>query len=457
MAFKSEDQVVTLIRAITAAMVNFQSYAGATFVSDFDTISDAIKAGDDAPEDQALYDALSAVQSSLGAAWTSFIALAQSSAPTLGRLGVSPNLSDPRLDIDYFRQYMTNNAKTFLDGAINKDTATVISGVSAGDGACVMSSLDPNGDKLDIGHLEDMRLVCIQDYSQGAAAGTEVFQIRGEDNTGKRPWEEGGSGTNGASYDYPYGNVLADFSSEQQRARSGGTITSISSSNGNFVLNGNFENPITGTGATKLPDWTINAGDTAITQETADPLLGVYSLLGDANFQMDSFFNQGSLRPRAGYGLAVKLERKNSADGTFTIKIMDSDEGTTHATLTVVLTTLSNDTPTLVVLDPFIIPSNAEDLKVQIQLASNTTGEIKFDDVICGMATLIDGYLIAIIDGTTLDANSYAVGRFKNGDEFLIQTSAGTAGEGEIQHYFFNRSFSRYMPSAEAPTWADPI
>ncbi len=393
-----------------------------------------------------------------GAFYNAMVTLNQTAAPALGRLASCPDLGDVNLCLDYFRQYMTDNSKTILDGGIDKDTDTSISGTSAGSGDCVMTSTDVQSDKIDVGHQETLSLVCTKDFSQGATAGAEEFEIRGEDNAGKRPWEEGGSGTNGASYDYPYGNVRADFGADQLRAVSGEVLSAIgpSASAGNLITNGDFEQAISGTGASKIPNWTINSGDSDLAQETTDPMNGTYSIDATADFEMDHFFTQGRLKPRTAYGIAIKLERQSSADGTLTVKIMDNDEGTTHATLTQNVASLSNDTPTLVTIDPFIIPDNAEDLKVQVELASNTTGTLHIDDVMCGPATLIDGYLICIFDGTYQDTNGYAQGRFKNGDQWDIVTAAGTAGEGEIQNYFFNRPWGRYMPSAEAPTWADP-
>jgi len=454
---------VTLIQEITALMVNYQAYASGNFLTDFDDVSDAIDAGDDAPEDQTIYTALNNVQNAMGSVWSAMLELARSAAPALGRLASCPNLNDPQLCLDYFVQYMVDNSETILDGGIEKDTSTSITGTSAGAGACKMLSTDINSNKIDVGHTEDLTLFCIRDYSQGSTAGAELFEIRGEDNSGKRPWEEGGSGTNGASYDYPYGNVRADFGPDIRRAVSGASLAAIgpSSSAGNLISNGDFESAISGTGSTKLPSWTISSGDTAVSQITAatssnEAINGTYSIEVNDNFKMDHFFSQGRLKPRTAYGLAVKLTRKTSADGTLTVKIMDADEGTTHATLTQAVGSLSNDTVTLVSINPFLIPDNAEDLKVQVQLASNTTGELIIDDVMCGPATLVDGYFLAIYDGTYLNTSGYAQGRFKNGDQFVIQTTAGTAGEGEIQEYFVNRPWGRYFPSDESPTWADP-
>lgn len=457
MAFKSEAQLIALIQAIVAGQVNFDTDATA-FESDFNSISGAIMAGDDAPEDAAMMNALIQLRNAYGNVYAAWLNLARQAVPALGRLAGSPNLADNNLNLDYFRQYMADNSEYILDRGIVKDTASTISGTSAGAGKLTISSTDVDGEKIDVGHVENLSLICNKDVSEGATAGSEEFQIVGEDNVGKFPWEEGGSGTNGASYDYPYGKVRSDFGSGQKRAVSGGIIKSVggSTASGNLLVNGDFETPISGSGATKLPSWNISAGDTAITQETADPIFGTYSISADDNFTMSNILTVGRVKPRAAYFIAIKLERGSSADGTLTVKVMDSDGGTTHATLTQSISALTNSTPVLIQPVIFILPDNAEDIKVQVQLASNTTGTVKIDDVILAPAYLVDGYLLALADGTTQDASGYAQGRFKNGDKFVIQTTAGTSGEGLIQEFFFNRPWGRYMPSAESPTWNDP-
>lgn len=454
MAFKNEAEIVTLIQEMTVLLANFLVYAEGNFVTDFNDVSEAIDAGDDTPEDATMSAALVNVENAMGTVYEAMLELNRTSAAALGRLASCPDLSDPDLCRDFFRQYMTDNSKTILDGGIDKDTATTISGTGAGAGACVISSTDPSGDKIDKGHIETHSLVCTRDFSQGANAGAAHFQIRGEDSSGKRSWEEGGSGVNGESYDYPYGNVRADFGPDQAQAPSGGTISSIGGVNGNLVSNGALEN-WSGTGTAKLDDWTISAGNTDVTQHTSDPILGDSSAIAAGVFTMYHDFAQSRLKPRSAYALAIKLDRQSSADGTLTVKILDQDAGATHATLTVDVTSLTNDVVSLQKINPFIIPDNAEDLRIQIEWSSRTTGSLKFDDVMVGPATLINGYLETIFDGSYKDSSGNVQGRFKNGDQFDIDTTVGTAGEGEIQNLFFNRPTSRYMPSDESPTWPD--
>lgn len=455
MAARSENETLDLIQDVTKLFAHIEEWAAGDFETDVSDILTELAVGDPCDENDAIKRQLEIVIRRVESLYEAGRQLCIAAYPALGRLGSSPDLGNNNLNLDYFQKYCVDNSKEIEKRGFTKDSATTVSG--SGSGKATISSSDLNSDIIDVGHVEDMTLRCDKDYSEGARAGAEEFTILGEFG-GTYGWEEGGTANDGRSYDYPYGQVDVDFGAGQKRAVSGQRIKSIGGSTaaGNLVRNGDFESPISGTGSTKLPQWTINSGDSDLSQETSDPLFGTYSLLAAGDFEMDHFFSQGRLKPRAFYSISVKLERKSSCDGTLTVKVMDSDEGTTHGTLTQDLTSLSNDTPTLVQPVHFAVPDSAEDLKVQVELASNTTGTVKIDDVVVGPTTLVDGYLISIHDGTTLDSSGYAQGRYKNGDVFTIQTS--DTGAGLIQKFFFNIPSGRYIRSATSPTtnWEDP-
>lgn len=455
MAFKTRDQVVALMRAVALMLSENNTYADGDFLTNLNAVSTALDAGDDAPEDATIQTALDLVETKMGELFSSMVGLASSLAPVFGRLASCPDLTNTNLNLDYFRQYMTDNGETVLMRGLTYDTAATITGTGAGAGLLTLSKLDPSGKVIDVGRDEDISLICTKDFSQGATAGAEQFTVYGEGGPAY-PWQEGGS-SNTPAYDYTYGNVRADFGAEMQRL-SGQALASVggATSAGNLMQNGDFEQAISGTGTTKLPRWTINAGDSTLTQETSDPIFGTYSLAASANFEMDNFTLSQKLKPRVPYFIAIKLERVSSATGTVTVKVMDSDEGVTHATLTQALGSLTNATPVPIQPVIFILPDTAEDVKVQVELASLAVGTMKLDDVIIAPATYLKGYLAALVDGTTRNASGYANGRFKNGDKFVIQTAVDTAGEGLVQEYIFNRPTGRYMPSAEIPTMPDP-
>jgi len=455
MAVRSAAETADLIQAITEIGYNFETYLTGACTTDLGALETQLAVGDHVPENAAITSAMSSFITSLSRAFDAWKALARASAPALGRLGGSPSLDNFNQNIDYFQAYLVANSIEIEKRGFTKDTGATVSGT--GVGVLSIGSVDLNGDIIDFGHVEDFVLECTKDYASGATAGAEEFTIRGE-AAGKYPWLEGGSGLDN-SYNYAFGIVPVDFASAQVKAASGGKIKSFSgaSSSGNLVRNGDFETAISGTGGSKLPFWTINAGDATITQETSDPITGTYSLAASADFEMDHFLSQGRVKPGTFVSMAIKVERKSSATGTLTVKLMDSDEGTTHGTLTIDISTLTNDTPVVkAIAAPFDVPLSAEDLKVQVELASLATGTIKFDDVMLVPATLVNGYTLALFDGTTKDASGYAQGRFRKGDTFTVQTSSAEGGL--IQRLFANRALGRYFRSATSATadWADP-
>lgn len=455
MAVRTEAEVLDLVQAITEVGYNLHTYLTGTLVTDLDALETQIAVGDLVPENAQITSAMNQFINAVGRAWDAWKQLPIAAAPALGRLSGSPSLADFSLNIDYFAKYMVDNSKEIEKRGYTKDTAASVSG--SGAGVLSLGSVDLNGDVIDYGHVEDFVLRCAKDYADGAVAGAEEFDIVGTSSR-KYPWDEGGSGDSG-SYNYAFGRVTTDFSVNQVRSASGSRIKSIGGSTaaGNVVTNGDFESAISGTGTTKLPNWTISSGDSTLTQETADPIGGTYSLAASANFKMDHFLAQGRLKPGTFASIAVKVERKSSATGTLTVKVMDSDEGTTHGTLTVDISTLTNDTPVVKALAaPFEVPLNAEDLKVQVELASLAVGTIKFDDVMVAPATLVNGYTLCLFDGTTKDASGYAQGRFKKGDTFTIQTTSAEGGL--IQRYFANFALGRYFRSDTSATanWEDP-
>lgn len=454
MADRNEAETLDLVQDVTKIVKNFNAYLAGQFTTDINDLTAELAVGDEVDENGKIADQLDRVISSAEGLWDTLLQLVRSSYPAIGRLGSSPDLGSQNTNLDFFQQYAVTNSKEIEKRGFTKDTATAITG--AGAGLITISSTDVNGDIIDVGHVEDLTFKCVRDVSGGATVGREQFQIQGTDSAAYR-WLENGSNL-GRSYDYPYGQVSADFGPAQARAITGAIITanSGSSASGNLVRNGDFETVISGSGTTKLSQWTISTGDAGVANETTDPILGDTSLAITTDFVMDHNFGTGRLRPNTFYFISVKLDRLASATGTLTVKVMDVDEGTTHATLTQDISTLTNDTPVPIQPVIFFVPESAEDLKVQVELASLATGTLTIDDVVVAPATLVDGYLVAIMDGTTQNTSKQAQGRFKRGDSFVIQTTSAEGGT--IQKFYLNMASSRYIRSATSATagWEDP-
>lgn len=455
MAVRTEDETLDLVQAVTKMIADEHTNLTGTFTTNINSLTTQLAVGDEVDENTKIKNQLNTVIRAQENVWVALEQLARSSYPAIGRLASSPNLSSQNLNLDFFQQYAVDTANNIERRGFTKDTATTITG--SGAGLITLSTLDVNGSLIDVGHVEDLTFRCSRDNSEGATAGREQFTAEGSDSSPFR-WLENGTNL-GRSYDYPYGQVNADFGSGLSRQRTGGILTSAggASSTGNLVRNGDFESPIgAATGTGKLTQWDITTGDAGVADESVDPILGENSLAITTDFVMDQNVSSGRLKPRVAYFISLKAERLASATGSLTVKVMDRDEGTTHGTVTVDISTLTNDVPVPIQPVHFIVPTDAEDLKVQVELASLAVGTIKVDDVVVAPVTLIDGYLVSIMDGTTLDSSGNAQGRYKNGDEFVIQTSS--AETGTIQKFYFNRPSQRYIESDAAASagWEDP-
>jgi len=450
MAVRTETETLDLVRAITKLGNQFHTYLTGTGATDLNALETQIAVGDQVAENSQMTTAMNQFISQLGNAFETWKSIAQASAPALGRLAGSPDLTDFTQNIDTFAQYMVDNSNEIEKRGYTKDTAATV--VGSGAGLLSVGSVDLSGDIIDYGHVEDFVFEC--DRVDGVSS--PEFTIKGS-STGKYPWEENGSGLS-SSYNYDFGTVITDFASQQPKAGSGDTIRSIGASSGagNLIRNGDFETPISGTGTDKLSQWTISTGDATITEESTDPINGAYSLDASADFVMDSLLTAGRIQAGTMAALAIKVERKSSATGTLTVKLMDRDEGVTHGTLSITIGSLTNDVPVvLAIAAPFDIPVSAKELKVQVELASLAVGTITFDDVMLANATLINGYTAALFDGTTQDASGNANGDFKKGDTFTVQTTSAEGGT--TQKYFANMGLGRYFRSDVAATanWED--
>src|SRR5690606_13749888 len=210
------------------------------------------------------------------------------------------------------------------------------SALDAGDGLGTMGvfTTDLNAERIDVGHPGTLKVRCTRGADLEVTPGREQFTAEG--GLTDYPWQEGGSGI-GNGYDYPYGNVPDDFAAEQQHIQTGGVLTSISGSqaSGNLIRNGDFDTPISGTRATKLPQWNITSGDTNISQSPA-ALNGVNSIRVAGAATMEQDILEAPTNGVIG-GIAVKAKVNGTGGdgvtGSITVSIMSRDESATYGQL----------------------------------------------------------------------------------------------------------------------------
>lgn len=455
MADKTLAQVMDLVREVTALPMQVDTFLDQAFLLRLQKIHQVgVRTGDDRPENADMINAINALATSAGSFREACSALIRSTYRTLGRFVGAPDAmqEDQLKHLDYFAEYLRAQNKQIQARGFTKPTTASFSG--AGAGKLALATTDLAGQLIDVGHIDTIKLECTRDQSRGAAAGQEEFLITGTQRVW--PWQEGGIGTAAGDYAHPYGRVKGDLIPVV--ARAGGKLTAVPATNGlvNLIAGGDFEGAFSGTDVDKIPEWTITGGTAGnITAETSAPINGSQNPKALANFKIEQLIPDGRLRAGGCYGIGLKVFKfsggSTTLTGTLTVKIMDRDEGTTHGTLTVDLSTVTHNTRTIVQPIIFKIPNNAEQLKCVVELASlggdGTDKTVHWDDVCVAEARMIDGILCFLSDGTTTVSGSLQ-GRFARGDTFTFATTSTDAGK--IQKNYANRAAGRYLPSDTA-------
>jgi hypothetical protein len=452
MALRTKGETGDLLRAV-AKIKHAIIEAAETLEADIEDLTDEAQVGDKVPENQAILDALGAWLLQYGAAILAFDAVVDAAMPALGRFVNAPDITNIVSTLDWFQKYLVDNTESIAERDITTATPVL---VGEGDGTIGVGNLDINGELIDVGHPGTLRVRCVRDVSQGATAGREEFILDGLPDGRRYLWEEGAPFI-GNSYNYQYGTqgISADIGPEQPAAASGGRLAAFSAGQGNLIAGGTFT-------PAALNIWEVVSGTPTI-EEGATRINGTGSLSTTTNFVIRQDIAPNAMRNSVFYAVGVKVKPVNGGSGTvtgtLTVKIQDRDGSTTHATRTVTIGSITVNAVHVTVPLVFFIPATAKDLRIEVELASiggtAATPTVLVDDVALTRATLVDGKLLAIYDGTHLDAGN-VTGRFRFGDQFTMAVTAPE--DGILQEMIFNRTYGRYMRSSDTPTteWEDP-
>lgn len=463
MSYKSQAQNVTLLQELAELREDLRTVLSGEFMTNVNAVSAALDAGDDAPEDSVSADLLDRVVQQANTLFAAVNDLVRSVAPHLGRLASSPDLSDYDLCIAKWNEYLHANSQNVESSGLTISATCTANGSNVGTGKIVAGLTDAESLVMDIGHIETKTIRCTQDATQGATAGAEVFTIFGANAVGNL-WDALGSG-NGQGYVGLYGKGSKEYPTTVKQAAQ--TIKSVGAARGagNIIKNGDFEVAISGTGTTKLQDWTISSGDSTLVQASTagtDLINGTYCIKNTANFLMYQNIANSDMKAGHPYAIGCKLRTINggagTVTGTFTIKVKSRDDVTTYATLTQDISTLAVNTNEQPALVYFVLPKQHKDLKVVVELASlggtAAVDTLAIDDVILSEAVLVDGgRAIAIHDGSNINSSGMVTGRWKYNDEYTTATTGPYTGTNQRQ---FNELFGRYVKhDAAAATWTD--
>jgi hypothetical protein len=474
MAYKTESEVVALFKAMLVLRLNTRATLSSFLVNDVNNIKTALDPGDETDEDSASEQALSDLLAQADQFFDQVDTVVGTIIPHIGRLVGASDINNFDIVLSAWNDYLHANAKSVKTQDFVKFSSMSAGGSNVGTGKVTVLNTDGQSLDMNISHVETLTFKCIQDSTQGAVAGREVFSISGAQSTNRRAWERGGSGPSG-QYVGGYGAGVKEWPPSVQQARGNATNTDsgnftccgASVASGNLISNGDFEIPISGSGNSKLANWTFTSGEaTTVQASTAgtDLINGSYCLKATAMFSMYQKDLTNKLKQGVPLGLSIKCRPINGGSGTVTftghVKVMSTDDVTTYATHTFTdadftVNLNGQSSPTV-----FVLPVGAKPCKVVVDLTaiggSAATPTVAFDDVIVGEAPIVDGgRAVAIHDGSNVNDAGMLVGRFRFNDLFTGATAAPTV-QSEAQR-FVNERFSRYVKHNSSPvTFVEP-
>jgi len=438
---KSKAQVRTLIQESARFVDGSETYLAGTFTTNLNSLSVAIAAGDDEPEDAEMEAALDAVVAAAVALRAAHRDCFRAIHKTLGRYGAAPSLDDLKGNLAAFHDKLHADTEEFESRGLSKFSSWSAGGSNVGTGTFMYYGSDPDGQALDISHVETLTLLCKGDQQDGESRGAERWQLKGATResanylTPKSGLDAGYDdiilgGTKGWNPDQPVVAVGSEFNS-----------VAWGEGNGNLIAAGDFA----GTGTTDEPTagWTNESGAANLSYETTNVLKqnvaeNKQSLKAVGNFKISqSLAGKAGVQARRAYGAEFYCRvDANVTAGTATLKIID--DSTTHCTVSIDTTTLTNDTWTKIPYVAFVLPTSiGNNLRAEIELASYAgSDEVLIDGVVLAPLALMDGGRAgAITEGVTdWRRNDTATGATTSADTGNLQRRMNTEFECYVRH-----------------------
>lgn len=340
---------------------------------------------------------------------------------------------DPIAALDRIYTYFNDTPKqvvsrTFTFGSVSAG------GSNTGSGTVRRLTADENSFDLEAAHADTKTIKCVADANTGALRHEEVFEIRGKN----------------ADVDLlPFGS-----GSGSGLAFRGGRVRSLSSRD-SVVRNPAWQKrtvatepaastPYTLTANDTITDWTATDNtqidlDIDTTYRGAPGITTPTSLVLNGNVTLTQDFNDANiaLDPNTPYWYQLAWQRRSSCDGTLALRVgaqsisVDVSTGTNGVWNLLVPTLGSANWPANIV---------ESDADIDIQLSSNTTGNVVLGPVIVAPMFPFDGLWYAIVGGAT---------PFLLDDSFTFADSI--ASDSKIQKWLF-LAFGRYLPHVAAAT-----
>lgn len=333
------------------------------------------------------------------------------------------------------REELSVQSRVFSFGAVAANSA------NAGTGTIRRLTVGPDGLDIESCTPQTVTVICTKDSGSGATKYRETFEIRS----------------------------AAAFRDRSDVLGAGGSPTQLLPMvpNTKYVPNAGFASltptpAADGASVTAITDWEIVSG--TLTAGYGDEFTEIYrdhtttgdghSLIADADFKIRSRA-RGFTTGKA-YDVCIAILRESSADGTFTFRVG-------AILISVDVSTLTNDVwhRAYATLDETLYYENFNEensdvaagepdgIRAIVQLASNTTGTVRFGDICVEEMTTHDA-LHYSGDGP---GNSSSPIRFQADDEYTFGDTCTEA----IINKWVQRGYRRHLPHvASSPTISEP-
>lgn len=346
----------------------------------------------------------------------------------LGQIIDSPNVNDiPALMQDIYDYMHTNTVRVETRNITHGAWTAWVS--NTGTGLAHLLSVDEEGYDIESCYVETKTMKCIADGNmERGVRGAERFLVYGTD---------------------PSPDMVALAGSGRMR---GGEIVAAhagTGDGGSLLTNSSFDATVgaTDTDAAKFPGWTIAGTPANMAQVTSTYYVHAPNSANDycIEFETNEKITQkisvagNRLKPRTPYYLQIAYMRKSSADGTLTIRMGSQTKAATVSSAT-------NDVWNILRID--VGTGNwyrnfvEDDMNIEIELSSRTTGTVYVDNVVFVPFTPFDSLWHVVVAGATA---------YRLDDYFTSALTGGSVGDGKINYWLWRAGLG-YLPNTAAAT-----
>lgn len=343
---------------------------------------------------------------------------------------------------DLFRaiyEWFDDNALTVKSRTITFDTSVTFGAGTIGNGAMSRLTVDENTYPLEACHIEKKTFRCRADQNSGAEKHAEVFEFVGTAQA--------------------FDALLRSSHGSGESTRTVITSKHAGSGTGGSLLTNSSFSEFSSGASPKFTAWTESAGGAQLSQDTTNFYRSHPGAQTNASLKITggggtvtikqpvTAMRVRRLDPNTPYFLRVMLNKTigTASGGTVTIRMGSQSTNVTIAALA------ENWAELLI---PIGIANwfrnfDENDLDIEIEWSSSSSGFLLVDDVLFAPWDLIDGTY------WFLRQNAATPTAWIVDDKLTFTDTGGAPATGKIQYWLWVAGFG-YLPSSGSPTFADP-